>query len=152
MEAAQNRLSRRSILAGLAVGGAGVGAAAMALGGRLAPIVTDADGNWWDGPSVPLETASLAEWRGKVGETFEIGGAGDGGSYKLVDARPMQSSGDRPADLARQRAFAVEFEAITDAVARGNQTYAVRHGEGMLEIFFAIADPANPTRLVAVFN
>ena len=149
---AKSRHSRRSILAGLAVGGAGVGAAAMAFGGgRLAPLVADSE-SWWVAPPVDLQTANASAWLANVGEIFEFSGPEDGGDYRLVEVTPMQSAGDRPFDVSRQRAFAAVFEASGTSVAQGNRTYTVKNGGQSLELFFAIADPATGTRLVAVFN
>ena len=149
---AKSRHSRRSILAGLAAGGAGMGAAAMAFGGRsLAPLMADAE-SWWVAPPVDLQTANASAWFAKLGELFEISGPEDGGDYRLVAVSPMLSVGERPDDVSRQRAFAAVFEASGSSVAQGNRTYTVKNGGQSLELFFAIADPATGTRLVAVFN
>ena len=151
---ARNKHSRRSILAGLAIGGTGMGAAAMALGGRgFAPLVGDAEASWWSVPPVALETAAASAWFGRIGEIFEVETEAGKLFLRLARVQPLISEGARPDDVTRQRAFALQFEGDGDQWPAGAQIYKVRHAVGELDIYFDAASARVGTSILqAVFN
>ena len=144
------KISRRTILGGLAVGAGGIGAAAFAgLGRELMPTMDSASGSWWNGGSVALGTAAMAEWSQRVGASFQLEGAGASETFKLAEVRPLLSVGKRPDDVARKRGFIAVFEG--ERMLAGDATYTARHADGAFDIFVT-AGGDDKARLLAVFN
>ena len=69
----------------------------------------------------------------------------------LLAVVPLDERGQRPEELARDRAFIARFEGTERAV--GDRTYTARHATGTLDIFFgAPLQSGERTTLSAVFN
>jgi hypothetical protein len=153
IDAEKGRLSRRAILTGIAVSGAGAGAAALALGGRFVPEASDAEGSWWSSPPVALETAAARDWAGRIGTDFEIQSEAGPVAMRLVAVTPFQSSGERPPEAWRQRAFMAVFEAQEAQFPAGDRIYSAMHSTGAFDIFLSAPDQTGSRpRLNAVFN
>ena len=145
--------SRRKVIAGIAVGAAGLTAvAAPALNKTW--FAKDGRGkgsSWWGRDSVSLETAGLDEWTRHVGSEFATRAEGGTATLRLVAVKPLKSLGERPDDVARDRAFVAVFDAGAAAPPAGDRIYAVNHKEsGDMSIYFGGATPAG--NLEAVFN
>lgn len=96
-----------------------------------------------------LAHGAMQDWAGMVGTVFRTGG---GGTLRVAGVQPLQSGGDRPADLARAAAFLVVFDAI--GAVPGNLIHRIEApGYGPLDVFVADAASAEfPARMHAVFN
>jgi hypothetical protein len=152
MDAVKSRLSRRTIVTGLAVGAAGAGAAAFGAIGRTFLTPADAgEGNWWSGPGIDLKRAGISTWRRRIGNSFVVDSDAGSATYTLARVDAFPSPGERPDDVTRDVAFALVFEG--DRRVDGNRIYNVRHNGGAFDIFFSPSDPsAERPILQAVFN
>ena len=153
MEKTGNKLSRRNMLliAGGAVAGAGALIAApfrQQIVRRGRELVTSTS---FGRRFVSLANADYDEWAAQVGSTFTLGG---GTALKLVGVRAFPSSGNRPAGLARSRAFVAVFDPLGGRTLAGDLIYTANHAEyGPLPLFLSGAgDPRTPARMLAVFN
>ena len=144
--------SRRKVIAGIAVGAAGLTAvAAPALNKTWFAKDGRGKGSWWGRDSVSLETAGLDELTQHVGSEFAASAEGGTATLKLVAVKPLKSLGERPDSVARDRAFVAVFDAGAAAPPPGDRIYAVNHkASGDLSIYFGGATPAG--NLEAVFN
>ena len=151
MENAQPRLSRRHLLLGLTGGAAATALLAPALSpgvGRKARELAVRSGV--GRRFFSLDYASLREWGEMVGSTFRVTG---GYALKLVGVRPLISTGARPWNLGRDRAFLAVFDVMGGMSMAGDLLYSARHPQyGEIPIFLSAADPATPGRMHAVFN
>lgn len=97
-----------------------------------------------------LADGAMNDWAGIVGTVFDAGG---GHSLKLVGVEPLPSSGVRPADVSRERAFIAVFDSIGGEMA-GDLIYSIAASNyGPLDVFLAAAaSPELPRRMHAVFN
>ena len=148
------RSSRRNVLAGLALGGAGFAAPSWAqtlvrLGTTTSPLATVL-------PRVQttVRQASLEGWSASVGSNFIVQGEAGARTMTLVAARALDSSGTRPASL-RPVAFVLIFEgAVASQVPAGDRRYVFQKSDGTKVELFVGAKSLNGTkgRLVAVLN
>jgi hypothetical protein len=153
MEAGKNKLSRRTMIAGLSVGAASLGGAAFATLNGARSLSRDGDqDSWWSSRPIALERAAMLEWSGRIGEEFKIAAGEKAASYKLATVTALPSIGERPAEVARRRAFLLVFETEGEGAGDGNTTYNVSHANGVLDIFFDPSEGESPKRLSAVFN
>lgn len=134
------RKTRRAVVAGLAaaMGSAAVGAPSLGLGARA--------------PG-PLRHAGLAQWRALVGTHFAAQSEEGRCAFRLVEVRPLASSGRRPAACARPAAFEAVFE--TAAAPAGNRLYRLAQaGQSGFDLFVGPAGRtgAGTWRVNAVFN
>lgn len=151
MEKAQSKLSRRNVLLGLTGGAAATAVLAPALSpgvGRKARELAVRSGV--GRRFLSLDNASLREWSEMVGSSFRVTG---GYALKLVGVRPLESSGARPWNLGRDRAFLAVFDVLGGMTMAGDLIYSARHPQyGEIPIFLTAGDPASPGRMHAVFN
>jgi hypothetical protein len=143
-------MSRRNLLAGLAVGVAALGAVAAPALNRTW-FARDGRGlsSWWGRQRRSLARAGMNEWSRQVGSDFVVQGESGAAALKLVEVKPMLSAGVRPPEVTRDRAFAATFDAGSAAPA-GDRIYAVRHDVyGDMQVYFS---PASGSRMTAVFN
>jgi hypothetical protein len=148
-----SNLSRRAILSWTALGVGGLGAAAVSALNR-SWFTQDARGasSWWTRGDGSLKRAGFNEWRSHVGSIFELDTGAGLSTLKLVSVTPLPARGQRPQELARDRAFMAVFEG-EGADSIGNRTYRARHASGTLDIFMGAAEDLGQTgRLQAVFN
>jgi hypothetical protein len=151
----QATVSRRKLLSGLAVSAVGLGAvAASALNRTWFSRDARGSGSWWDRQFTALDHAGMNEWRRQIGSEFRVGAETGATSLKLVEVRPLASSGARPAGVSRDRAFLAVFDGgAAGQRPAGDRLYDVAHSRGDMRIYFSAADPAATTaRLAAVFN
>lgn len=145
-----SRLSRRTLLAGLGLGVASVGALAtpaLQLSWDRKPGVP---GNWWDRQFASLSSAGFDEWSRRVGSEFALAG---GVVAKLTEVTPLRSPGRRPEGL-RDGAFAIVLESAGGTLPAGDRILDVGDSEGgAMKIYFsACADKCGGRRLQAIFN
>jgi hypothetical protein len=148
-------LSRRKLLAGLAVGGVAAGAiASPTLNLSWVQNGRKVASGWWDRMFFSLARGGFNEWSGAVGTLFTLSGDAGSAALELVAVKPFDNKGRRPASLGRDRAFAAIFEAKDGLAPAGDATYAFKHAEhGSLDIFMtARAAAGAAARLEAVFN
>jgi hypothetical protein len=148
-------VSRRKLLAGLAVGGVAAGAIA-------APKLTlswvqegrSVASSWWDRTFFSLSRGGFSQWSRAVGTSFTLSGAGGAAELALVAVKPFAASGRRPAGLGRDRAFLAVFETKRGSLPAGDLTSAFQHPQyGTLDIFMTSGQPSGTSsRLEAVFN
>jgi hypothetical protein len=98
-----------------------------------------------------LADAGYDEWAAQVGSLFAVGG---GNPIQLVGVRALNSGGERPPGLGRDRAFVAMFNVLGGGTMAGDLIYTASHPEyGPLQIFLgASSDPATPGRMLAVYN
>ncbi len=144
-------LSRRKLVASMAVGIAALGAVAAPALNRTW-FKNDARGprGWWNRQFTALERGGFDEWSRQVGSEFQARTEGGTAALKLVAVNPLNSKGDRPDGVTRDRAFVAVFDAGSANVP-GDRIYAVNSEAGDMNIFFG---PANPktAHIDAVFN
>ena len=149
MEQARATLSRRNIL--ITIGAAAAGAVAL-LSTTFRPAVTRQARRVLAATPLTrgmlsLASAEMDEWTGQIGSTFTAGG---GYVLKLAGVRPLQSDGERPAEL-RDRAFAAVFEITRGSAMPGDLIYTVSHPQyGPLQLF--LSSTPDPRRMLAIFN
>jgi hypothetical protein len=143
------------LLAGLGAGAVGVAAAAApVLSLRGAPS-TPARASWWDRTFLSLQSAGLAEWKGLVGETFNLATPNGSNLLRIVAVSAFAASGPRPVTLGRSQAFAVVFETIAGpALPAGDRLYELTHPSyPALPLYMsAPTQLGQKSRLIAVFN
>ena len=142
------------LLAGLGAGAVGVAATASPiLSLRLAPSGRPA--SWWDRTFQSLKAAGLAEWKGVVGETFNLATPNGSHLLKVVAVSAFPASGSRPRTLGRSQAFSVVFESVGGApLPGGDRLYELVH-RSYPSLPIAMSAPTvlgQKTRLAAVFN
>ena len=142
-------VSRRNILIGL--GGAAIAAVVAApmwqpsASQRARRLLSS---NAFTRRFISLAHAEQAEWTAQVGSVFTIEG---GYRMRLAGVEPLNSKGDRPADVTRERAFVAVFDVLGGMTMPGNLIYSVRHGQyGQMPIFLTVASDTG--RMLAVFN
>jgi hypothetical protein len=99
-----------------------------------------------------LDYASIAEWTEMVGSTFQVTG---GYALKLVGVRPLISTGHRPWNLGRDRAFLAVFDVLGGLTMADDLIYSARHPRyGAIQMYLnAAGDTATlGRRMHAVFN
>lgn len=152
MKKNDSRVSRRTLLGWSMVGMGSLGAvAASALNRNW--FTRDARGaaSWWDRQNGSLDRAGMNEWSRHIGSVFELQTEMGASGFKLLAVVPLDERGQRPEELARDRAFIARFEGTERAV--GDRTYTARHATGTLDIFFgAPLQSGERTTLSAVFN
>lgn len=152
MDKAKPKLSRRKMLV---AGGATAAVAAIAAAPVRRAIATKAlelVGASRAAPStVSLANASYEQWLAQVGSRFAIGG---GGAMQLTGVRAFTSTGARPSNISRQRAFVAFFDSLGGQRLPGDLIYTVSHPQhGPLQMFLSASpDPRTPGRMLAVFN
>jgi hypothetical protein len=154
MKSTTKAVSRRQMLAAAAVGAVAVGAAA-------APMLSlswlrrdDRRFNsWWSRQSLALERSGIEEWTRQVGTGFLLVAEAGPLPAKLVSVKAFPSSGRRPRDVTRNRAFAAVFD-VDGTLPAGNRIYSLRHPQfGAMDVFFsAPGGIGTATRIEAVFN
>jgi hypothetical protein len=137
-------LNRRTVITGLCASGL-VGACSAA---RPTPPPTPQAKAAAQGQA--LATGEMDRWAAKVGTEFNAMGF----RLTLAGVQPLQSTGVRPASVARHGAFLVVFDVIAGGQMPGDLIYAMRApGVGPLDIFIASAATSQfPNRMDAVFN
>ena len=100
---------------------------------------------------VSLADAGYEEWAAQVGAVFTLG---DGTRLTLAGVRAFPSSGARPADVGRDRAFVALFDPGRGQSAAPDLIHDATHAEyGPLPLFLSAAsDARTPRRVLAVFN
>lgn len=145
-------LSRRKLVASMAVGIAALGAVAAPALNRTW-FKSDARGprGWWNRQFTSLERGGFDEWTRQVGSEFQAKTESGTAALKLVAVNPLNSKGARPDDVTRDRAFVAVFDAGSANLPAGDRMYAVNGAAGDLNVFFG---PANPktAHIDAVFN
>lgn len=145
-------LSRRKLIASLAVGVAVLGAvAAPALNRTWFKKDGRGPRGWWNRQFTSLERSGFDEWSRQIGSEFQARTEGGTAALKLVAVNPLNSKGARPDDVTRDRAFVAVFDAGSANLPAGDRMYAVNSTSGDMNIFFG---PANPktAHIDAVFN
>jgi hypothetical protein len=144
--------SRRGMLVGLSASVASLGAvAASALTLDFTGSTTNT-GSWWDQLFVSLKHGGYDEWLPLVGSSFLLAGRQGNTELNLVEVRPLDRGGRRPASLGRDRAFAAIFESAGPAPS-GDRIYTAKHADyGALDIFMSLGTGGRVGRVVAVFN
>ena len=149
MEKAATTVSRRNILLGVA--GAAVAAVVSAplwqpdAGQRTRRLLA---GNPFTRRFLSLAHAEQAEWAAQVGSTFTAEG---GYRLRLSGVRPLPSSGVRPSEAWRERAFVAVFEVMNGMTMPGDLIYRLNHSQyGALPVFLNAS--GDPGRMLAVFN
>jgi hypothetical protein len=146
--------TRRNLV--LALGAGSVGAAALA--GPTLNLAASATGggvpDWWARLFVSLAEGSVDEWAAIRGQVFSIDGEKGTQLILLSDVKLLPSKGVRPAQVSRQRAFALVFNAAPGSPLAGERAYRLRHPSyPPLDVYM---DPARTTprsiRLTAIFN
>ena len=150
---ASELLSRRKLLAGLALGAGALGAVAAPTLNRTWFKRDDRDGaSRGNARLASLDRAHFEEWSRHVGTEFQVHGEAGVARVRLISVEPLPSKGLRPAGVARKQAFLAKF-AGSSALPAGNRIYSVLHGTGAMKIFLTAIDPGSATaRLEAVFN
>ena len=148
--------SRRTLLAGLGAGAVGVAAGAAPIFSlRAAPLSSGQPVSWWDRTFLSLKAAGLAEWKGVVGETFNLATPNGSHLLKVVAVSAFPASGSRPRTLGRSQAFSVVFESIGGPpLPAGDRLYELAH-RSFPSLPISMSAPTmlgQKTRLVAVFN
>jgi hypothetical protein len=145
--------SRRKILAGLGLGGAGLAASSwtspLAAALRPAPLSDTAPGT-----RALIDQMGLSTWSAAVGSTFVIRNGASSFSVELVSATALPSSGTRPAGV-RSGGFALTFQAPnTAAFPAGNRTYTFQQSNGSEFQLFVGAKSVNGSagQLIAILN
>jgi hypothetical protein len=147
------RSSRRTILLGLTLGGAGFAVPAWAQTltrlGTASPLSAVL-------PRIQttVRQAALEGWAGSVGATFIVQGEAGPRSMTLISATALDSSGTRPADL-RPVGFALVFEgAQASQVPAGDRSYIFQKSDGTkLQLFVGAKIVAGTKgQLVAILN
>ena len=142
-----SRFSRRGMLAGFGLVFAAAGAfaaPALQLSWTRKPGTR---GSWWDG-AAPLHRAGLDRWAREVGAEFKVQAEDGTVSVRLAEVQPLLSTGRKPGELGRDRAFAAVFEA-EGPLPRGDRIYKVDHAEhGPMDVYFS----ASGEKMVAVFG
>lgn len=144
-------IARRKLIVGGACALVGAGAiavpalrAALGDGGET----QDSAGTWWTPAQLVLSRAGFDEWGRQVGTAFVIRTETGSLSATLTAVKPLNSEGDRPDAVSRDRAFALVFNAGRSA-AKGDRIYPVQHPtHGDLNIYFS----PSAGGLLAVFN
>lgn len=145
-----SRLSRRTLLAGLGLGVASVGALAtpaLQLSWTRKPGTKH---GWWDRQFTSLTRAGVDEWSRQIGSEFALAG---GIVAKLAEVQRLRSPGRRP-DGLRDSAFALVFESAGAGLPAGDRILDISHAEaGAMKIYFsACGDKCGSRRLQAIFN
>lgn len=148
------RSSRRNLLFGLAVGGAGLATPSWAQ--TLVRVGTSTSPLTGVLPRVQatVRQAALEGWAAAVGTAFIVKGEAGPRSVTLVAARALESSGTRPAGL-RPTAFVLVFEGAQGGlVPAGDRKYVFQRSDGTKVELFVGAKTAVGTKaqLVAVMN
>lgn len=147
----QERLSRRSVVAGAAGLTVLVGTARASALTVAASKPAGSAPNLWDRQFWTLESAGVQEWRRNVGSNFTV--VADNGrnvTMKLGAVLPFPTRGSRPAQLGRASAFDTLFDPADRNAVKGNRIYRVRHARyGDMNIFLTRTAKG---RLEAVFN
>ena len=149
-----NAVSRRNAM--LAVGGAAVVLGAVTARTLPAQILGSASGtgtpNIWEREYWTLESAGIAEWTEQLRYNFRV--VDDRGlrvTLRLIKVSPLNSGGERPAELARSSAFAALFDPGVNMHVKGDRIYTLIHGTyGEMQIFLKAT--GYQKRLEAVFN
>src|SRR4051812_31257330 len=143
-------LSRRKLLAGLSLVGAG--AVALMAAPFRAVIAVATRQLVSSQPTLRRLLLSLAdagynEWLDQVGSVFVVGG---GTSMKLVAVTAFNNVGTRPASLGRDRAFIAKFDVQNGGTMAGDLIYtAMNPRYGAFPIFLtASSDPALRSRMM----
>lgn len=96
-----------------------------------------------------LATGNMDRWARMVGGEFDASGF----RLKLAGVRPLPSSGERPANVAREAAFLAVFEVLGGGQMPGDLIYAMRSSTHALDVFLLSGATAEfPNRMHAVFN
>lgn len=141
--------TRRNLLIGLA----GLAVAGVIATARLVPSVEERTrrllaGNRFTRQFLSLADAEQAEWANQVGSVFTLEG---GYRLKLAGVSPLPSTGARPSNVTRDRAFEAVFEVLGGATMAGDLIYQASHSQyGSLPLFLSAT--ASPSRMVAIFN
>lgn len=100
---------------------------------------------------VSLADAGYEEWARQVGSVFSLG---DGTRLTLAGVRALPSSGARPTDLGRDRAFVALFDPGRGRSPATDLIHNATHAQyGPLPLFLSAAsDQRAPGRMLAVFN
>ena len=142
-----SRFSRRGLLAGAGLVFAAAGALAapaLQLSWTRRPGTR---GSLWDG-AAPLHRAGMDQWAREIGSEFKVEAEGGTVSTRLAEVQPLLSTGRKPGELGRDRAFAAVFEAEGPLPA-GDRIYKVDHPEhGRMDVYFS----ASGARMIAVFG
>ena len=152
MKTTEKVMSRRKLM--LIAGGAVAGASALVAAPMRRNIKRVARravvGTGLGRSLLNLADSSFEEWQNEVGATFSLG---VNTNLELVGVRALPTSGARP-DNVRQQGFAAFFEPRSGQAVAPNRTYTVVHSSygAMLLYLSGSSDPANPRRIVAVFN
>lgn len=136
------RISRRTLLAGLAVAMATNACSGSPSGSNGSPSSS--------APlSVPLATAEMEAWVAAAGSQFNTAGY----TLQLAGVEPLRLVGTRPAQL-RQQPFIAIFDVPVGGNMPGNLIYRIFHRSiPTFDIFLTEASsPAYPTRMYALFN
>lgn len=153
MDKAESRFSRRNVL--LVMGGAVAAAGAFAAIPFRAVITQRARQLVVALPQlrrlVSLANGSYEEWQTQVGSRFAIGG---GQAMQLSGVRALASTGARPADVGRARAFVAFFDPLGGSNMAPDLIYTANHAQyGPLQIFLSAAPAQRAAgRMLAVFN
>jgi len=149
MERTASLLSRRHALIGLA----GAAVAAIVATPLLRPSAEPRmrrllAGNAFTRRFLSLAHAEQGEWAAQVGSNFSVDG---GYRLRLAGVRPLQSAGERPGHVSRDRAFVAVFDVVGGMTMAGDLIYSVAHPQyGSLPIFLTTSDSSR--RMLAVFN
>ena len=149
MERAASPISRRTVVAGLG----GLAVTALVATSAFQPSVTDRArrmlaSNRFTRRFLSLAGAEESEWAAQVGSEFRVEG---GYRMRLAGVRPLLSSGARPANVSRGRAFVAVFEVAGGMTMPSDLIYTAFHSQyGQLPIFLTAS--ADPGRMLAVFN
>jgi len=149
MEPTASSVSRRNILAGLA----GVAVTAIVATTAFRPGVGERGrrilaSNPLTRRFVSLADAEQGEWEAQVGSDFSAEG---GYTLRLAGIRPLQSDGNRPAEVGRDRAFVAMFDVRGGMTIASDLIYTVTHPQyGRMPLFLTAS--ADPRRMLALFN
>jgi hypothetical protein len=151
---AREFLTRRNLLLGLGLAGAGAAVSAAPFRMSWSPAGSKRTGSWWDRTFVSLRHGGIHDWSSVVGESFMVAGAGAPAMLKLVAVNAMPAKGRRPSGLGRDQAFAAVFEAVGQSAPSGDRICTITHrSQAAFDIFFGkpLAS-GSKTQLIAIFN
>jgi len=142
--------SRRTVVIGLAAAGA-AGTATVAT-----PLFTDPEALQnilrplgLGKRGVGLGTATSGDWALQEESLFT---AETGHVLKLADVQVFSERTPRPAGL-RDKAFVARFDIVRGGPMEGDKTYRFNHRDGgTFDMYLSSKNPANPLRMLAVFN
>jgi hypothetical protein len=146
---ADKTLSRRRAM--YVIGGGAV------VAGGIAPILgqlanknnTTSTSSLWAKPATDLAHAGMSQWQAMIGSSFTIVHEKGTATVRLQAVDALPSSGIRPPDVTRDKAFAVKFAKPSKDVPAGDRVYTVKQSTSLdQQILFAPV----AAYLMAVFN